>query len=459
MFSLALRSLAKRPGRFLAGFLAVFLGAAVVMAFGSLLDTALAGEVSDTDEETLITMASVVGGWGLALVVFAVAATMTLTVRQRAAELALLKSTGATPAQVGRLIVGETLLVALGAAVLAIVPGALLGRLLVGVLGESGQITSGIDHTFGPIGLSMGIGNAVTAALLGAALTARRAARTPAVTALTDAATEGAGGRSMGPWRWLGAVLALAGGTALAVVTATVMDGKGTDVMQTAGPAVVVSSIALALLSPVLLRAVTAVLAGPVRLLAGASGALAVTNVRRRTAQLAGAVMPVVLFTGISAGTISMQRVESTRAAAEGAAVVAEGRTSETLNYVVVGIIAAFCCIMLVNTLVSATVFRRREFGRQRLAGATPGQVSGMVAAEGALIAVTGVLAGLLASLAALVPFSMARTGEALPGDGAVLAIHGTVVALALLVTLATGVGTARRTVRRTPAVESVLAA
>ena len=46
--------------------------------------------------KTLITIASVVGGWGLILVVFAVASTLTLSVRQRGAEMALLKNVGAT---------------------------------------------------------------------------------------------------------------------------------------------------------------------------------------------------------------------------------------------------------------------------------------------------------------------------------------------------------------------------
>ncbi|MFC9253815.1 FtsX-like permease family protein [Amycolatopsis thailandensis] len=52
-------------------------------------------------------MASVVGGWGMVIVLFATLSTLSLLIRQRAPELALLKGAGATPSQIGRMIVGE----------------------------------------------------------------------------------------------------------------------------------------------------------------------------------------------------------------------------------------------------------------------------------------------------------------------------------------------------------------
>ncbi|UED84374.1 ABC transporter permease [Streptomyces profundus] len=459
MLLMAMRSLAKRPGGFVAGFLAVFFGAAMVMAFGSLLDTAGEPGVPDTSVETLETMAFVVGGYGLALVIFAVVSTMSLTVRQRGREMALLKSVGATPGQVRRLIVGETLLLALAAVALAIPAAMPLGRLLFAALRETNQIDGGIEYVFGPAAVSMGVANGMIAALVGALLTARRATRMRAVEAMVDAAGAGDAGPLMGRWRWIGALLGLAATATAAVITLTVMDGEGTDVMMSAGPGVVGAAITVALLSPVLLRMTTLLLGWVVRLLAGVSGQLAVSNVRRRTGELARAVMPVTLFTAVTAGTLSMQRVENAQLKAEGAAVLEDSQTMETMNYVVVGIIAAFCCIMLVNTLVAATAFRRREFGQQRLAGATPGQVLRMVGAEAVLVAGAGVFFGLLASLTALVPFSHARAGVWFPSDGVVWGIHGAVVGFAVLVTLVASVGTARRMIRRSSAVEAVLAA
>ncbi|MDT0265423.1 FtsX-like permease family protein [Streptomyces sp. DSM 44915] len=459
MFQLALRSLVKRPGGFAAGFLAVFFGAAMVMAFGSLLDTAGRPGVPAASAGTLETMAFVVGGWGLALVIFAVVSTMSLTVRQRAREMALLKSVGATPAQVRRLVVGETLALAVVAALAAILPAMGLGRLLFGTLEETGQIAAGIDYAFGPVAITMGVTNALVAAVVGALLTARGATRMRAAEALVDASGGGAAGPLMGRGRWLLVALALVATCAGIVSTLTVLDGEGTDVIMGAGPAVVAGSILMALLSPVLLRGVTVLLGWPLRLLGGVSGELAARTLRQRTGELSRAVMAVVLFTGTAAGTLGLQRVENLQLRAEGAVVLEESRTMETMNYVVVGIIAAFCCLMLVNTLVSATAFRRREFGQQRLAGATPGQVLAGVGLEGLLIAVTGTVFGALASLAALLPFGQARADAWWPTDGVVWAIQGVVVGVAVVVTLAASVGTARWVIRRSTAVEAVLAA
>ncbi|MCP9978477.1 FtsX-like permease family protein [Actinomadura madurae] len=158
MFGLAIRSLRRRASAFTASFLAMFLGSAIIMAFASMLDTARASGVTGPPRDTLVIMANVVGGWGLLLVVFAVASTLTLSVRQRAAEMALLKSVGATPGQVGRMIVGEAAGLAVVAALLGIVPAMLIGRGLVWMLHDTGQVPAGVAHSFGPIALSMGIG-------------------------------------------------------------------------------------------------------------------------------------------------------------------------------------------------------------------------------------------------------------------------------------------------------------
>src|SRR5699024_11873064 len=54
---------------------------------------------------------------------------LALSITQRHRELALLRAVGATPRQVRRLIVGETLVLAVLATALAVAPGQLLGRL------------------------------------------------------------------------------------------------------------------------------------------------------------------------------------------------------------------------------------------------------------------------------------------------------------------------------------------
>lgn len=453
MLGLALRSLRFRAGAFAAGFLSVFLGATILMSFASMLDTAAGPGTNTTDEETLTTMATVVGGWGLLLVVFAVSSTLSLSVRQRAREMALLKSVGATPAQVGRMIVGEAAVVAVVASALAIPAAVLGGRGLLAVLQETDQVSGGVGYAFGPAGLSLGLGITLSASLAGAVLSARRATRMHARDALADAQTEE---YRMGRARKIAAGFFLAVAACQASVTVTVMDGKGADAMQTAGTASVTSAIGLALLAPVLVRTVMSALAAPLGRLAGASGYLTVRNVRRRTHQMSSALMPVILFAGIASGTLCMQAVENRAASAAGLAKSAEDKSIETLNFVVIGMIALFACIMLVNTLVAATTLRGREFGQQRLTGATPGQVLRTVTFESVVLSVTGIAFGSLAGLVTLIPFTVARTDGVLPETGA--GLYAGIVAVAVLVTLASTLGTARRTLR-TPAVEAVTAA
>ncbi|MYR60973.1 ABC transporter permease, partial [Streptomyces sp. SID625] len=149
MLFLALRSVRHRPGRFAATLLSAFLGAAIVMAFASLRDTAGAPGVDDVSAETLTTSASVVGGYGALLVFFSIASALTVSVRQRSGELELLRCSGATPAQLRRMVVGESVAVAVLAVVLAVGPAVLGGRALLGLFQDSGQVAPSVGYSFG----------------------------------------------------------------------------------------------------------------------------------------------------------------------------------------------------------------------------------------------------------------------------------------------------------------------
>ncbi|MFR9797765.1 FtsX-like permease family protein [Streptomyces sp. MS06] len=452
MISLALRSLRHRPGGYLASFLVLFLGSVMLMSFASLLDTAQGDAVDAGSEETLTTLASVVGGWGLLLVVFAATSTLTLAVQQRSADMVTLRSAGATPAQVGRMIVGESAVLAVAASVCAVPWSVFGGRALLDVLIDTDQVAPAVSYAFGPIGLFAGTVITLVAATLAALVTARRTARMRVAEA--SAATAD-GSPRMGWIRIAAAVLFLAGGVNLGVMTIVLDHDKSAEIMQTAGSASILVAIGLALLAPALMRGVTALLDGPLQRFGGVSGYLTVQNVRRRADRIGTALMPVILFTGIGSGTFYMQSIENAATAAEGVAKTTEQRNIETLNFVVIGTVVLFACIMLVNVLIAATTHRSREFGQQRLIGATPRQVLRMVTAEGVLLALTGVLFGSLASLATVLPFTLARTDDLVPD--APLAIHLSIVAVAATATLLASVGTAWRRMR-VPAVEAATA-
>ncbi|GCB43677.1 FtsX-like permease family protein [Streptomyces sp. NL15-2K] len=435
MFVLAMRSIRQRPGRFLATLLSAFLGAAIIMTFNSMHDTAGQPGVDSVSAETLSTAAGVVGGYGTLLVFFAVASTLTVNVRQRTTELELLRCSGATPAQLKRMVVGEAVAVALVGAVLAIGPAMLGGRALLEVFQDSGQVARSVEHSFGPIALMSGVDITLLAAAGAAFLAVRRATR---------------GRRQRGGARQFFAYAALVAG-AVSVSSAFAFSATDSALMAPPAYGAILLSVGFALLSPRLLKGLLDRLP-----LTGASGWLAVRNLRRRADHLAGILMSLILFTAVATATLYMQAVESDAVEASGLTKSVDAKNLETLNFTVVGIIVVFVCVMLVNSLYAATTYRGREFGQQRLAGATPGQVLGTVGAEGLILTVTGLFFGTVAALAGIVPFTVVRTDSVLPDQG--LGIWLGVVSVAAAATLGTSLATARR-VLRTPPVGAVAVA
>lgn len=432
MFVLAMRSVRQRPGRFLATLLSAFLGAAIIMTFQSMHDTAGQPGVDPVSSETLRMSADVVGGYGTLLVFFAVASTLTVNVRQRAAELELLRCSGATPAQLKRMVVGEAAVVALVGAALAVLAAMAGGRALLDVFQDSGQVARSVDHSFGIIALVSGIGVTLLASAGAAFLAVRRVTRRR---------------RQHGRARSFLTYGALAAGAVTACSTFAL---PATDEMLMAPPAygAILLSVGLALMAPRLLTGVLDRLTP-----GGASGWLAVRNLRRRAGDLAGILMSLILFTAVSTATLTMQAVESDVMTASGLVKSVDAKNLETLNFTVVGIIVVFVCVMLVNSLYAATTYRSGEFGRQRLAGATPGQVLGMVGVESLVLTVTGVLTGTLAALAGIVPFSVVRGDVVLPEQ--MFGVWAAVASIGAAATLGTSLVTARR-VLRTPAVRAV---
>ncbi|WP_106397255.1 FtsX-like permease family protein [Actinocorallia populi] len=443
MFSLALSSLRHRTAAFVAAFLALFLGAALVMSFGSLIDTALGTGVDTASEETLFIMGGVVGGWSLLLVVFAVTSTATLGVRQRAKEIALLKSAGAVPGQLTRMILTEVLVLALLGAALAVPLGMAGGSLVLGLLQDSGQIPAGIEHSFGAVAVGQGFGITLLSAVGASLVTARRAVRMRVTESMQEAATPPArlNGRRVGF-----GLLFLAGAAAQAVLTVTLGKGEGFGAQQYAGTADILFAIGLACFAPVVVRRLP--LPG-----FGTAGALTREALRARTAPLAAVLIPIVLFIGAGVGTLYMQDLDSEASAG---LLPEEGQQAvETLNYVVTGMIALFLCIMLINTLVATTAARSREFAQYRLAGATTAQVRQMVVLENLAVTVAGVVFGTLASLVTIIPFSYARTGSWLPDLDPL--IYPAAVAFTAAVVFATTLLTTRRALA-VPAVTAVTA-
>ncbi|GAA0429733.1 transporter [Actinoplanes capillaceus] len=407
MLSFALGSVRRRRGTFLATFVNVFVGAVVLMAFAALLDTAGGAAVAPADASSLRTIAAAVGGWGLVIVGFGVASTTNLAMRQRQPELALLKAVGATPAQVGRLVTGEGVVVALIAVAVGVIPAWLLGRTVLGGLDRTGQLTADVAYRFGPLALLAGIATTLVATVGATAITGRSAGRVSAREALGQAAGDG---RKLGKSRGTAGAALLVAGAGCAVAVATGLKGEGFTTLSIAGQACIASALGLALLSPIMLRALVAPIGS-----GRAPLHLAVSAVRERSRQAATVTMPVIVLTALSVGTFYVQDIQNDANAAEGIAVSLDDEGVRTLNLIIISMISFFAAVVLVNNCVAGLLARREEFGLARRIGATPGQILRSVAWETGISATAGLALGTVAAAIGIAGFAYGRTGSATP--------------------------------------------
>ncbi len=114
-----------------------------------------------------------------------------------------------------------------------------------------------------------------------------------------------------------------------------------------------------------------------------------------------------------------------------------------------VGMLIAYTAVSVVNTLVSTTLRRRREFALQRLTGSTRNQVLRMLTTESTLITLSGITLGTLVALASLLPFAANSRRFALPTGP--IWIYLVVVGAAALLTFASTLVPAVTTLRHSP--------
>ncbi|MEV6808925.1 FtsX-like permease family protein [Streptomyces sp. NPDC051132] len=258
-----------------------------------------------THGKNLVSMSAVFGGLAAMVTVFVVAGTLGLSLQQRQRQMALLRAIGSTPGQVRRMVLAETFIVAVLATALACGPGPRLGKWLLSRFVAAGVAPDVLIYRAGWIPLMAGAGAALLTALGAAWIAARATARTPPTEALAESALQ----RRWANWiRLLAAVLCLAGGTTLAFVTMRIAGAKAGS---TATPAAMLWAAGFGLLGPGLTRLATALLHWPLRAFTGFSGQLALLNAKARATRMAGAVMPVMLATGLATALIYLQTTQS----------------------------------------------------------------------------------------------------------------------------------------------------
>ncbi|WP_432024162.1 FtsX-like permease family protein [Streptomyces parvus] len=280
----------------------------------------------DRDARALVSVNALLGtAAGITLFVSAavVASTFSYAVAGRRREFGLLRTAGATPGQIRRTVLAESVLVGVAASAAGALLGAAGAPLLVRRMTEAGLAPSwfALGDPSWPLHTAFWTG--VSVATAAALVSCHRAGRTAPTEALREAAVDS---RVMPVSRWAAAVLVLLLGLGLPALALATDPGDllGRKSYVTR-PMILI--VGCALLAPVLVRPVGRLLTWLPARLPGATGVLVRENTAagvRRTAAVAAPVLITVALAASLTGTVAT--LEEARAT--------EARTATTADFV-----------------------------------------------------------------------------------------------------------------------------
>ncbi|GEA84109.1 FtsX-like permease family protein [Cellulomonas gelida] len=297
MWFLARRGVRAHRGSMVATSLVLGLAAALLSMTGWLLVAGLSAGADDAHGFELVALSTSFAGTALSLVVLVVAATVTLALRQRRRELALLRAVGATGRQVRRLVDGEVLTVTLVAAPVGATAGIALAWFLRPVLEDAGFVVPHVDPLLAPLPVLGATLLLVPTALGAARIAARESLRLSPTAAVGDSRVES---REVGRVRRTAALVLALGGV---VVACTPVLIPGTMGAATAATSAFLLVAAAALAGPVLVAWTFDRVSG-----LGSGGRtsattrLALANVRGFSRRLTTVVVPLALM--LAVGTV-----------------------------------------------------------------------------------------------------------------------------------------------------------
>lgn len=255
--------------------------------------TLVGGTVDMGGVQSVLAMTGVVSAF---VTVFVIAGTCAFSVALRRRDMGLLRLVGAAGRQVRRLVIGESVAVAVPASVAGCAAAAVATPWAV--RGINGTGLSPVELRPGPLGgpLIFAAGGGLVIAVLGALAASGRAARVGPTEALREADLDS---RLMTAGRTAFGLLLLVAGAVMVAIA----PGAGAEAATPLALFGTMSlTLAAALLGPVYLPRLVKVVLAPVRWTSSVSGRMAmdaVTTSRRRTASLVGPVLAIVAIVGI----------------------------------------------------------------------------------------------------------------------------------------------------------------
>ncbi|MFI1472242.1 FtsX-like permease family protein [Streptomyces wuyuanensis] len=238
--------------------------------------------------------------------VFVVASMLVLSTGMRRREIALLRTMGASPAQMCRMILGEAAVVGLLGSIAGCVAGAAATPLLHSILDGLDVIPPDMKVAVAAWPLLTACAIGVGVSVIGAWTAGRRAARVAPMDALLDSRSVN---KSMGRGRWITGLSGLGTGLLLAIGTAT---SRADDRVNMAIFATMTLIVATALLAPVFVGPVGRSLTAPFKRGGSAGPVLIRAELIANPSRAAALMAPVIAAVGFAAllsGTVETMRV------------------------------------------------------------------------------------------------------------------------------------------------------
>jgi putative ABC transport system permease protein len=252
----------------------------------------------------LIIMSGVFGGMVAVVMALVVSATIGLSVRQRRRELALLRASGATPKQVSKMVIAETMVVGVFGLILGLLCGRTAGHWIFGMLATGGIVPAQLRLDQGPLPFAGAALLTYVVLRVTVGFAAGRAARIRPIQALAEAAVPEV---KLGRIRLIiGAVFA---GATVAIALSTPFMGPA-NAAAIGGPAGLTGSIAVAILAPLVIQRALVPRVTALIEKRGTSGVLAAINLRVRAVQFAAILIPITIATTIALGNIYSQTTQ-----------------------------------------------------------------------------------------------------------------------------------------------------
>jgi putative ABC transport system permease protein len=306
--------LSAHPGRFDAIGVLAAPGADVVEGVRRIASaagvTAYAGEQRGAAEQSaglvaksfLVEAGASFGGYVVMLIVFVVAGTIGLSVRHRRRDLALLRAVAATPGQLRRMLMAETALLGLVAAIVGVPSGLIAARWVHGQMIDRGFIPAGFPLATGWLAALSAVVIALLVAVLAALIAGRRITRIRPIEALGEAAVEP---KHSGKVRLVSGLVTMMGAATAGGFTASV---SGATVALTAAVGMLYLFVtAVALLAPWINAFAARLLTPMLSRLWQSSGYLAGKNLRANAQGMATVLTALVLSVGFGGSVWFLQ--------------------------------------------------------------------------------------------------------------------------------------------------------